>query len=156
MSIKLITACWDRGPKSQSPLLVMMALADRADDQGGSCFPKIDEVARKSRMSARNAMNILAQLERDGWIEIDRRALDNVDRRKKKKKQGKVNNYTINLAKLGLAPSAIPELISRENSSPENPSGEKHSGESTSSESTVQKHHKHGGKPVGKGWKSCA
>lgn len=153
MSIDLISAVFKRGPEDRSKYAVLMALADNASDQG-ICWPKLETIARKSRMTSRNAMNVMKKLEREGWIEIERRAMDNIVRGKKRK--GKVNRYQLSLEKLGLGSGSIPEILSRENPSPEKPSRENPSDETVSSESLVQKHQKHGGKTVRKDWKTCA
>jgi hypothetical protein len=61
---------WESGPPKQGPLLVMLALADYANDQG-QCWPSIKSIAKKSRITDRGTQKILRSLEAEGWICID-------------------------------------------------------------------------------------
>ncbi len=54
---------------SPSELLVLLALADWANDDG-FCWPAVPTLARKARMKDRNAQLILKKLEGEGFIEI--------------------------------------------------------------------------------------
>ncbi len=65
-----MSAVWDFGPQKQGPLLVMLALADYANDQG-ECWPSMKSIAEKARMTERGAQKILRQLEADGWVKIE-------------------------------------------------------------------------------------
>lgn len=58
---------WDNGPAAHGDLLVLLALADFADD-GGHCWPSIARVAEKARMSERNCRRILRRLEDAGHL----------------------------------------------------------------------------------------
>lgn len=69
MSIRIMTQVWDNGPESQGALLVLLALADFADDNG-YCYPSIKTVAAKARMTERGAQKIIRSLEADGILEI--------------------------------------------------------------------------------------
>lgn len=51
-------------------LLVMLALADRADDEGGSLFPSVPTIAKKTRLSERQVQRILRNLEDEGWVSV--------------------------------------------------------------------------------------
>lgn len=87
---------FENGPSDLGQHVVMLALADNAEDQG-TAFPGVSLIARKSRMSERNALRVLASLEIDGWLTIRRRSHRvNTDR-------GMVrmgNTYCLNLARL--------------------------------------------------------
>lgn len=61
---------WDNGPQKQGPLLVMLALADYAND-AGECWPSIKSIAEKARMTERGVQRILRELEAEKWIETD-------------------------------------------------------------------------------------
>ena len=61
---------WDAGPSKQGHLLVMLALADYANDTG-ECWPSIKSIAEKARMTERGVQKIIRALEADGWVEID-------------------------------------------------------------------------------------
>jgi hypothetical protein len=54
MSIRVMTAVWDHADVSGGDLLVLLAMADWADDDGRRCFPTQGTLAAKSRMTDRN------------------------------------------------------------------------------------------------------
>lgn len=84
---------WDRGPFEGGSLLVMLALADWANDEG-ECWPSVPTIGQKARMSDRSIRYILKQLEADGWL-------------KKDMQRGRThsNTYSLNLQKLHALPS---------------------------------------------------
>lgn len=67
MSIKAMTKVWDNSRQEGSHLLLMLALADYADDQGRS-FPAVSTLAKKVRLGDRQVRYILRKLEEDGEI----------------------------------------------------------------------------------------
>lgn len=67
MSIRIMSQVWDNGPEDKAELVVMLALADFADDEG-KCWPSVDAIGKKARMSERNARRILRKLEVDGYL----------------------------------------------------------------------------------------
>lgn len=62
-----------------TPKLVLLVLADHADDQG-FCFPGIATISRRASVSERTAMRVLARLEESGHIARSRRHLVNGNR----------------------------------------------------------------------------
>ena len=70
MSIKIMSQVWETGPAKQSHLLVMLALADYANDNG-TCWPSMASIAAKARVTERGARKIVRELEALGWLEID-------------------------------------------------------------------------------------
>ena len=71
MSIRQMTAVWSDAPYDGGALIVMLALADWADDVG-YCFPKVPAIAKKSRLTERQVHNILRAFRRDGTLSVDR------------------------------------------------------------------------------------
>ena len=67
MSIKIMNAVWADGPEDHAGLLVLLAMADIADD-AGKLWPSVATIAAKARMSERNARRVIRALEVDGWI----------------------------------------------------------------------------------------
>ncbi len=67
MSIKIMAAMWEHGPTDGNELLVMLALADIANDEG-VCWPSMATIGQRARMSERNARRVIRKLEEDGWI----------------------------------------------------------------------------------------
>jgi hypothetical protein len=62
-----MTAVWDHSPYDGGELLVLLALADWADDQG-KCWPSIGAIAQKARLTERHVYNILRAMRVDGVI----------------------------------------------------------------------------------------
>lgn len=69
MSIKMIEHVWTNGPEDRSELLVLLALADFANDIG-ECWPSVSSIAAKARMDERSARRILRKLEAKGWLKV--------------------------------------------------------------------------------------
>lgn len=63
MSIDVMRLVWKHAPFKGGPLLVLLAMADWADDDGGSIFPKVETLAKKARLSVRGAQLALRELE---------------------------------------------------------------------------------------------
>lgn len=59
MSIKVMTLVWDRYQGSGSELLAMLALANWCNDDGGSLYPSIKQIALKMRVSRSQAQRVL-------------------------------------------------------------------------------------------------
>lgn len=68
MSIRVMTAVWDSDAYEGGTLLVLLALADWAADDGGKVFPKMQTLAHKARLSVRGAQVCMARLRDDGVI----------------------------------------------------------------------------------------
>lgn len=93
MSVYVTRYVWEHSRVSGTKLLVLLALADFATDEG-LAWPSIEALAQKARISVRNAQYILRELEEAGEIEITRNA-----------GRGKTNLYRIVCEKVqGLAP----------------------------------------------------
>ena len=70
MSIRFIGAVWDSGLYDGPRLLMMLALADHADDDGW-CWPRYETLALKIRRNAKTVYRVLADLEEHGAIRRD-------------------------------------------------------------------------------------
>jgi hypothetical protein len=60
---------WENGPTDQGELLVMLALADFAND-AGKCWPSMQSIARKARLTERGAQKIVRRLQSAGMLSI--------------------------------------------------------------------------------------
>jgi hypothetical protein len=70
MSIHVMNSVWQNEDVSQHrELIVLLALADFCDDDG-VCFPSVPKIAKKSRMSERNAQRIIHLLCGKKWLEV--------------------------------------------------------------------------------------
>lgn len=67
MSIKLMTAVWEREDLASTQKLVLLALADWANDEG-LCWPSINRLAVKASLTARAVQKAIRSLEDVGFI----------------------------------------------------------------------------------------
>lgn len=67
MSIRLMTAVWEREDLSATHKLVLLALADWANDEG-LCWPSINRLSIKTSMAGRSIQRLIRQLEEMGFI----------------------------------------------------------------------------------------
>ncbi len=70
MSIKVMSQVWDSAPVGGSELLVLLALADYANDEGTSIYPAMRSVAKKARLSVDQARRVIHELVTSGVIEL--------------------------------------------------------------------------------------
>lgn len=89
-----MTLVWEHAPYSEGSLLVLLALADWADDSGVS-WPSIPTLAEKARLQRRRVQYIIRKLESDGILDIEEGGGRN-----------KQHRYALNLEKLKGALSA--------------------------------------------------
>ena len=90
MSIHAMTTVWQRSTASGSTLLLLLALADHANDSG-QCYPAIETLAAKTRMSERQTIRIIQAAEQLGELTTQRNA-------------NKANHYTITPAGQPITP----------------------------------------------------
>jgi len=81
MSISLMTDVW-RLPLQATRKMVLLALADNANDEGTDCWPSVGKLVEKCSMSERAVQGHLAALEEDGYI-------------KRHERLGRSNKFTI-------------------------------------------------------------
>jgi hypothetical protein len=72
VSIKVSTYVWEYSEHKGTALLLMLAIADHAHDDGGGAYPSIATLARKARTSERNVKLLLPKLEGSGELEVRR------------------------------------------------------------------------------------
>jgi Helix-turn-helix domain len=70
MTVKVVTWVFDNSETTGSERLVLLALADHADDESWSCWPSIARIARKARVSESTARRSLQNLAEQGHILI--------------------------------------------------------------------------------------
>lgn len=68
MSVHAMANVWATSRQTGGNLLLLLALADYAND-AGECWPAVETVARKARLTERHARRILRELEAEGEIE---------------------------------------------------------------------------------------
>src|SRR5437879_5675909 len=72
MSIILTTRVWKDSPYKGAALVVHLALADHANNEG-VCWPSQDFLAVKCRVSDRTVRTTMNQMKRDGYLKVLRR-----------------------------------------------------------------------------------
>ncbi len=71
MSIKIMNAVWQLSRQKGTPLLLMIAIADNAND-GGEAWPGIEYLAHKIRMSERQTQRLVRDLEKTDELIVER------------------------------------------------------------------------------------
>src|SRR5215831_3104046 len=109
MSIRVMTSVWDDlRTQAHSELLVLLALADWANDDG-YCWPTISALATKARLSERAVQQILGRLTTTGRI-----------RRIQGGGRGRANRYQVVTTRNG-ASETVKAIHRKENTEPETP-----------------------------------
>jgi hypothetical protein len=70
MSVKMSHLVWERLGLGGGELLLALALADCSDDLGGSLFPSVRRLARKTRQSERTVRRQLKRFRKIGWLQV--------------------------------------------------------------------------------------
>lgn len=73
MSVKVMSEIWQSSKLSGTPLLVVLALGDYANDER-VCWPSMATIAHKSRISERQAQRLIKALTEQGHIILDMNA----------------------------------------------------------------------------------
>lgn len=71
MSIQAMTWVWGLEGLDTSQTMVLLTLADAANDDGFACWPSQETLARKSRMSVRSVKRHIATLRDAGLIDVE-------------------------------------------------------------------------------------
>lgn len=73
MSIRITDQAWRLSQSSGNELLLLLALADNADEDSRLCWPSVPYLAKKTRLGVRTVQRLLEKLAAAGEIEITRR-----------------------------------------------------------------------------------
>ena len=66
-----MTWVWDHAEAAGTDLLLMLAIADSADDQGRNAWPSVADLSRKTRLDERTVQRRLKRLRDQGRIAIE-------------------------------------------------------------------------------------
>lgn len=72
MSVRVLSWVLDNSEAPGNDRLVLIAIADEADDDGANAYPSIDRIARRARVNKRTTMRALERLEASGELVVDR------------------------------------------------------------------------------------
>ena len=89
MSVKVMSVIFDRYPNGGGEMLLALALADHAHDDGTSVRPSVRTLAKKTRQSERTVQYQLRKMQACGWLILVRISSG---------KPGDTNEYKINSA----------------------------------------------------------
>lgn len=70
MSIKVMTWVWDHSPAAGTDLLMLLAIADQANDDGRDAWPSIKTLAQRTRLDQRTVRRVLKRLVDAGHLVI--------------------------------------------------------------------------------------
>jgi len=73
VSVKVMSWVWEHSHAAGSDRLVLLAIADHADHDGGGARPGIDRLCRKTRLKRRTVYDCLRRLEAKGALRVERR-----------------------------------------------------------------------------------
>lgn len=68
MSVRVMNAVFERYPNGGGEMLLALALADHASDDGTRVYPSIKALAEKTRQSERSVQYQLRAMEASGWL----------------------------------------------------------------------------------------
>lgn len=89
MSAKVCGLIWEVGPAERLQRFVLLAIGDNSTDDGYA-YPGIELLARKTLFSPRHVMRAIQNLEKEGWLRVERKA----------QKDGKGSEYFIDVERL--------------------------------------------------------
>ena len=69
MSVRILSKVWDGFPGGGTELLALLALADWSDDEG-RCFPSINSIAKKTRLSRSQAQRTVHALIKQSYLKV--------------------------------------------------------------------------------------
>lgn len=93
MSIKVMTWVWDHSPTKGTELLMLLAIADNASDDGSNAYPSIRTLANKTRLDSRTVQRIIRKLVDQDQLLVEERG-------------GRHSNrYTVLMRELSTAPA---------------------------------------------------
>lgn len=73
MSIRVTSAVWEQSQAEGTTLLILLALADNADNKSAIAWPSVGDLARRSRVDERTVQRHLRKLEELGEVEVVRK-----------------------------------------------------------------------------------
>ena len=68
MSVRIMSMVFERYPSGGGEMLLALALADHAHDDGTSIYPSVEQLAYKTRQSERTVQYQLRAMEASGWL----------------------------------------------------------------------------------------
>ena len=117
MSIEIMTEVWKHAPCAENDLLVLLAIADSANDER-ECWPGLRAIARKTRITLKESLLIVGELELQGFIEIEHRKDARRSKLSNKYRVRKVEEWLLLWAYNHLNASTQPSIVGGVSNSP--------------------------------------
>jgi hypothetical protein len=92
MSIRVMTAVWEYSSHKGAALLLMLAIADHAGDDGTNAYPSVRRLAQRTRLSERTVQRTIQECEASGELVVNRPDV----------REHRPNYYTIRLDRLSM------------------------------------------------------
>lgn len=73
MSVRVMTAVWDNGPKNYIDRYVLLCIADSANDEGHG-YPSVTTIMAKTQLGKRTVSRSIQNLEDAGWLFVRRKS----------------------------------------------------------------------------------
>src|SRR5436190_812707 len=70
MSIQVMTLVWRKSRNKRTAMLLLLAIADHAHDDGKGAYPSVETLARKTRQTERNVQLLLNTLQASGELKV--------------------------------------------------------------------------------------
>lgn len=70
MSVRVMAWVWEHSESAGADRLVLLAIADCANDQGRDAYPSLATIAKKARMNKRTAQRSIRDLQARGELEV--------------------------------------------------------------------------------------
>lgn len=74
MSVRVMSWVWERSQSGPTQRLVLLAIADCANDRGADAYPATSTIAKKTGLSERGVRKAIAELETLGELKVDYKA----------------------------------------------------------------------------------
>ncbi|GAA4851289.1 hypothetical protein GCM10025787_38080 [Saccharopolyspora rosea] len=73
MSLRVMNWVWENSPAKGTELLMLLAIADNAADDGTNAFPSVSTLARKTRLDQRTVQRVVRKLAAQGFLVVEER-----------------------------------------------------------------------------------
>ena len=77
MSFKVSALAWMVPVEKSTERLVLLALADRADDEGKNCYPSVETICNMTQMNRKTVFAVISRLAERGVLSVRKREVHN-------------------------------------------------------------------------------
>ena len=77
MSFRVSALAWMVPVEKSTERLVLLALADRADDEGKNCYPSVETICGMTQMNRKTVFAVISRLAERGVLSVRKREVHN-------------------------------------------------------------------------------